>query len=153
MFTGVFSAFPPLVSPRFFFFANFSPALYYLNAWNRLLRWFKSLPSPILESIYIYKGMLPSITYGICVWGNCNDAKLASLEKIHLSAAKLIFKQHKSSDSQTRLPSSWKPISQLYKLRLLCLTHKMWPTLHRILMLKVKARAQHAFTLKQKNLF
>ena len=26
-------------------------------------------------------------------------------------------------------------------------------TLHRILMLKVKARAQHAFTLKQKNLF
>ena len=26
-------------------------------------------------------------------------------------------------------------------------------TLHRILMLKVKARARHAFTLKQKNLF
>ena len=23
------------VSPRFFFFVNFSPALYYLNAWNR----------------------------------------------------------------------------------------------------------------------
>ena len=26
-------------------------------------------------------------------------------------------------------------------------------TLHRILMLKVKARARHAFTLKQRNLF
>ena len=30
------SPFPPLVCPRFFFFVNFSPALYYLNAWNRL---------------------------------------------------------------------------------------------------------------------
>ena len=32
------SPFPPLVSPRFFFFfVDFSPALYYPNAWNRLL--------------------------------------------------------------------------------------------------------------------
>ena len=29
---GVLSPFPPLVAPRFFF-----PALYYLNAWNRLV--------------------------------------------------------------------------------------------------------------------
>ena len=27
----------------------------------------------------------------ISVWGNCKEAKLGSLEKIHLSAAKLIF--------------------------------------------------------------
>ena len=31
--------------------------------------------------------------------------------------------------------------------------HSLFVTLHRILMLKVKARARHAFTLKQKNLF
>ena len=37
MFTGVLSPFPPLVSPRFFFFVNFSPAPYYPNAWNRLV--------------------------------------------------------------------------------------------------------------------
>ena len=30
MFTGVPSPFPPLVSPRFLFFMNFSPTLYYL---------------------------------------------------------------------------------------------------------------------------
>ena len=34
----VLSPFPPLVSPRFFIFVNFSPALCYLNAWNRLER-------------------------------------------------------------------------------------------------------------------
>ena len=31
--------------------------------------------------------------------------------------------------------------------------NRLFVTLHRILMLKMKARAQHAFTLKQKNLF
>ena len=33
---GELSPFPSLVSPRIFFSVNFSPALYYLNAWNRL---------------------------------------------------------------------------------------------------------------------
>ena len=37
---------------------------------------------------------------------------------VHLSAAKLIFKQ--------RIPPSWKSISYLYKKRLLCLTHKAY---------------------------
>ena len=55
------------------------------------LRRFKSLPCPILESIY-YKGILPSVIYGISVWGNCSVSKLAHLGKIHLSAGKLIFK-------------------------------------------------------------
>ena len=81
------------------------------------LRRFKSLPSQILEQIY-FKDILPSVTYGISVWGNCSEAKLGSLEKIHLSAAKLIFKQ--------RIPPSWKSISYLYKKRLLCLTHKAY---------------------------
>ena len=43
------------------------------------LQRFKSLPSSILESIY-YKGILPSVTYGISVWGNCSVAKLPQLE-------------------------------------------------------------------------
>ena len=89
------------------------------------LQRFKSLPSPILESIY-YKGILPSVTYGISVWGNCSVAKLAHLEKIHLSAAKLIFKLPEIPGSLTGLPSSWKPISYLYKLKILCLTHKIF---------------------------
>jgi len=81
----------------------------------KLLRRFKSLPSQILEPIY-FKGILPSVTYGISVWGNCSEAKLDGLEKIHLSAAKLIFKQ--------QIPPSWKSLSYFYKERLLCLTHK-----------------------------
>ena len=78
---------------------------------------FKSLPSQILEPIY-FKGILPSVTYGISVWGNCSEAKLGGLEKIYLSAAKLIFKQ--------QVPPSWKSINYLYKKRLLCLTHKAY---------------------------
>ena len=81
------------------------------------LRRFKNLPSQILEPIY-FKGILPSVTYGISVWGNCSEAKLGGLEKIHLSTAKLIFKQH--------IPPSWKSINYFYKKRLLCLTHKAY---------------------------
>ena len=69
---------------------------------------------------------MPSVTYGISVWGNCSVAKLAHLEKIHLSADKLIFKLPEIPGSLTGLPSSWKPISYLYKLKLLCLTHKFF---------------------------
>ena len=79
----------------------------------KLLHRFKSLPSQILEPIY-FKGILPSVTYGISVWGNCSEAKLDGLEKIHLRAAKLIFKQ--------QIPPSWKSLSYFYKKRLLCLT-------------------------------
>ena len=72
-----------------------------------------------MESIY-YKGILPDVPYGISVWGNnyyCSVAKLlAHLEKIHLSAAKLIFKQPENPSSLTGQPSSWKSISYLYKL-------------------------------------
>ena len=82
------------------------------------LRRFKSLPFPILESIYYkgilasvtyYKGILASVTYGLSVWGNCSVAKLAHLEKIHFNAAKLIFKLPEIPGSLTGLPSSWKP--------------------------------------------
>ena len=81
----------------------------------KLLRRFKSLPSQILEPIY-FKGILPSVTYEISAWGNCSEAKLDGLEKIHLSVAKLIFKQ--------QIAPSWKSLSYFYKERLLCLTHK-----------------------------
>ena len=59
------------------------------------------------------------------IWGNCSVAKLADLEKIHLSAAKLIFKLPEIPGSLTGLPSSCKPIRYLYKLKILCLTHKI----------------------------
>ena len=42
--TGAPFPFPPLVSHCVFFFVNFSPAFYYLNAWNRLL-WLQRIPS------------------------------------------------------------------------------------------------------------
>lgn len=71
-----------------------------------------------MESIH-YKGILRSVPYGISVWGNCSVAKLlAHLEKIHLSPAKLIFKQPENPSSLTGLPSQ--------KLKLLCLTHKIF---------------------------
>ena len=49
------------VSPRFFFFVNFSPALYYLNAWNRqsylVCSTIKSNKAPPKHSSYLKSSM------------------------------------------------------------------------------------------------
>ena len=63
--------------------------------------------------MFYCKSILPSVTYGISVWGNCSEAKLGGL-----GAFKLIFKQ--------RIPPSWKSLSYVNKNRLLCLTHKAY---------------------------
>ena len=38
-----------------------------------VLKWIKLLPKPILETIY-YKTIIPSVLYGVVVWGSCSSA-------------------------------------------------------------------------------
>eukprot|EP00794_Sanderia_malayensis_P001852 gene1852-2086_t len=49
------------------------------------LRRMKSLPAKVLETIY-FRGILPSITYGIGVWGSCSPQQLEDLERVHRKA-------------------------------------------------------------------
>ena len=51
----------------------------------------KSLSPKVLESIY-FKGVLPSVTYGICVCGNCFISIFQDLENSHMRAARIIHK-------------------------------------------------------------
>ena len=56
-----------------------------------LLKSLKFLPTNSLEQFY-FKVILPSITYGILVWGNCNKTLFEELNKMHVRAAKIIFR-------------------------------------------------------------
>ena len=38
-----------------------------------------------------FKVMLPSVTYGMLVWGMCGTSLFSELEKVHVGAAKLIY--------------------------------------------------------------
>ena len=49
------------------------------------LRKMSYLPKSTLEEIY-FKTIIPSITYGISVWGDCSQSLLNSLDHIHARA-------------------------------------------------------------------
>ena len=40
---------------------------------------------------FCFKAILPSVTYGMLVWGSCGAALFSELENIHVRAAKLIY--------------------------------------------------------------
>lgn len=55
------------------------------------LKRMKSLSPQVLEAIYL-KGIFPSATCGISVWGNCSTITFQDLEHIHVRAARIIHK-------------------------------------------------------------
>lgn len=80
------------------------------------LKRMKKLPVKVLEEIY-FKSIVPAVSYGIVVWGNCNYSIMESLNPIHARAARVIH-QDKSLEKL-----NWLPISYIYKRRLLLLMH------------------------------
>ena len=55
-----------------------------------LLRSLYFLPTSARADFY-FKVILPSVTYGLVVWGSCGKSLIDVLEKIHMSAAKTIY--------------------------------------------------------------
>ena len=85
------------------------------------LRRMKNLPSNDLEEIY-FQSIIPAVTHGLIVWGNCSPALMASLNPIHARAARLIHRQGLTADDRTSLQIlNWLLISYFYKRRLLFL--------------------------------
>ena len=84
------------------------------------LRRMSYLPKSTLEEIY-FKTIIPSITYGISVWGNCLQSLLNSLDDIHACACHIINRLPSSQESSSCLfQCNWLPIiyiKDLYYLR------------------------------------
>ena len=84
----------------------------------KFLQKFKALPSSVLEEIY-FKGIVPSITYCIAIWGSCSPSTFNILEHLHLKAAKLIHKlPSETPDTDVLDLVKWKPLVYIYKRRL-----------------------------------
>ena len=80
------------------------------------LKHLKGLDNRILESIY-FKGIIPSITYSIALWGSSKS--LQTLEDIHIRAARFIFNIKESTLSTEVLAmTKWKSLSYIYKRRI-----------------------------------
>ena len=85
----------------------------------------KGLPTSILEEVY-YKGILPSVTYCIAVWGTCSISIFNDLEQLHFKAAKLIYKiPSETPDLDVLRIANWKPLNYIYKRRLATLMYQV----------------------------
>ena len=90
------------------------------------LRRMSYLPKSTLEEIY-FKTIIPSITYGISVWGNCSQSLRNSLDHIHARAYRIINRLPSSQESSScLLQCNWLPISYLYKRCILLKMHQIF---------------------------
>ena len=79
-----------------------------MNSKIKQLKRMKSLPTEVIETIH-FKGILPGLTYGMAVWGNCSNTKMEHLERVHRRAAYIIHKISKGIDNTEVLQrANWK---------------------------------------------
>ena len=76
------------------------------------LKRLRVLPRRVLEAIY-FRSIVPSVTYGVLVWGTCTLSLLCDVELIHLRAATL-----------KRI--HWQPLTNVYKLKLTSLMYSAY---------------------------
>ena len=75
------------------------------------------------------KIILPSILFGLVVWGGCSniDDLLQSLELLHRRAAKIIYNlPHDTPTDEVHRHSNWDTLTFYYKLRLIKLFHSVF---------------------------
>ena len=90
----------------------------------KMLRRISFLPKATLETIY-YKTVIPSLLYGMAVWGSCSDYLMKDLELIHRRAARLIHKLPRDTEDETVLINAkWMPLKYFYCSRILNIKHR-----------------------------
>lgn len=79
-----------------------------------------------LKEIY-FKGILPSVLYGIAIWGGCSTHLMEKVNEIHIKAARFICKIKKRVPSPQVLDKAgWHKLDWYYKRRVLCITHQLY---------------------------
>ena len=92
------------------------------NAKISKLKQMETFNRSILESIY-FKGILPSVTYCISLWGSSN--LLADLEDSHIRAARLIhYISIHTPKHEVLSMAKWSSIHHMYKRRLACIAYQ-----------------------------
>ena len=92
------------------------------NTKVKMLRRISFLPKSMLETLY-FRTVIPSVLYGVVVWGS--GSKFKELELIHIRAARLIHKLPKGmTDEDVLARVGWMPLEYFYKFHILIITYK-----------------------------
>ena len=84
------------------------------------------LPRKQLEDFYT-KVILPSVTYGLVVWGSCNKTHFSNLEIFQARAGRIMYGLHVSWDASTAdvlMQTRWDSLERMYEVRLAGFTFK-----------------------------
>ena len=77
------------------------------------------LPQKQLEDFYT-KVILPSVTYGLTVWGSCNNTHLKNLENLHATAGRIAYGlPWNTSAEDVLMRTGWDSLETMYKVRLM----------------------------------
>ena len=69
---------------------------------------------------------MPSVTYGLPLWGSCNKTHINNLEKLHTRAARIIHRLPWDANSEEVLAlTKWDTTATMYKRRLAELVYKV----------------------------
>ena len=93
---------------------------------NRKLSLLKSLYFlPKQEKLDLYfKVIMPSITYGILIWGSVGKTTWDTQEKLHTRAARIIYNHSWDISSiETQRLANWRPLKLFYQLKLLIIVY------------------------------
>lgn len=89
-----------------------------------LLRRMQFLLRKQLEDFYT-KVILPSVTYGLLVWGSCNKTYFSNLKKLHARAGRIVYElSWETSTADVFMQTRWDSLERMYKVRLAEFTFK-----------------------------
>lgn len=90
-----------------------------------LLKRSRFLPKNVLLKFY-FSVILPSVKYGIILWGSCTNSDLLySIEKLHCRAAKIVYNLSKDTESNVAPDfSGWDTINLEYKFQIVSLFYR-----------------------------
>ena len=71
--------------------------------------------------------MIPAVLYAIKVWGSCSDSLFKELEKVHQTAAEIIYKLPRGMPKDQILKEvKWDSITFMYQKRIALMMHKVY---------------------------
>ena len=118
-----------------------------------LIKKCRFLPKQVLLKLY-YKVIIPSVTYGITVWGGMSHQDdFDALERLHYRAARIIFNLPKNMPSTEVLDrAKWDTLRNTYKLSILKLIYKIYHNDSPSCMARLVTKFQHSYNFRKKHL-
>ena len=116
-----------------------------------LLKSLYFLPEKVRLDFY-QKVVLPSLTYGIVLWGSCNKTLFVDLEKMHVRAAKIIYcLDWYMPTNDVITVYEWKTLKQIYLESLAKLVQKIYYQTVPTTMTDLLVKRSLGYNLREKN--